>query len=277
MPTPLVDLGLGALAGMSVRLVDYPLDTVKVRIQSAERRQSMRQTMGRMGFRDYYRGIPMPLTASMLECASLFGCFSLGKQWILGDSQRALTIKEISLCGAFSGFLTAVVLTPCELIKIRLQLYPSLNGVVDCVRHVYRHDGVTGFFRGLSPTLIREIPGNAVWFSTFYGARQFLAPEGDPTIAQVALSGGLAGVTFALPYCPADRIKTCLQNGGSMSKWSPGAVIQQVYQTEGIRGFYRGLGVLLLKCVPANAVIFIVYENLRMMYQSRFEMKRSGS
>lgn len=37
----------------------------------------------------------------------------------------------------------------------------------DCLRHLFQTEGLRGLARGFSGTLAREIPGNAIYFSTY--------------------------------------------------------------------------------------------------------------
>jgi hypothetical protein len=39
-------------------------------------------------------------------------------------------------------------------------------------------------------------------------------------------------------------------------------VARQIWEREGVRGFFKGLGPSLLRAFPVNAVTFIVYDSL---------------
>jgi solute carrier family 25 carnitine/acylcarnitine transporter 20/29 len=87
---------------------------------------------------------------------------------------------------------------PTELVKCRLQAQSALAGTVeapvlagigaavkgtvqytgpfDVARHVVRSEGgVLGLFKGLTPTLMREVPGNAAMFGAYEATKQYLA------------------------------------------------------------------------------------------------------
>lgn len=50
------------------------------------------------------------------------------------------------------------------------------TGPVDVARSVLAHEaGVLGLFRGLVPTLLRELPGNAAYFGCYDLSKQQLA------------------------------------------------------------------------------------------------------
>ena len=98
----------------------------------------------------------------------------------------------------------------------------------------------------------------------------------------ITVCGGLAGAASAIVSCPLDVIKTKLQaQGGFRGKSEePGLVRAKVYRgirgtakviwtEEGVRGFYRGLGPLLLGYVPTWAVYLTVYNKTQLFFDSR--------
>ena len=86
------------------------------------------------------------------------------------------------LAGGVAGVPVSLLATPTELLKCRLQAQGGakpppgatftleqiragkalFRGPVQVMRHVVAHEGgVLGLYRGLLPTLVREVPGNA--------------------------------------------------------------------------------------------------------------------
>jgi hypothetical protein len=41
------------------------------------------------------------------------------------------------------------------------------NGMLDCIKKTYRNEGVTGFYKGLTPLLVRQVPASGVFFVTY--------------------------------------------------------------------------------------------------------------
>ena len=77
----LKDVAFGSVAGIAGKYVEYPFDTVKVRLQSQPDGQPLRyagpidcfrQSLRRDGFLGLYRGISAPLFGAALETSSLF-------------------------------------------------------------------------------------------------------------------------------------------------------------------------------------------------------------
>ena len=81
----LKDIAFGSLAGVAGKYVEYPFDTVKVRLQSQPDGVPLKytgpldcfgQSLRKDGFFGLYRGISAPLFGAALETSSLF--FSVG-------------------------------------------------------------------------------------------------------------------------------------------------------------------------------------------------------
>ncbi|ORX88878.1 mitochondrial carrier [Basidiobolus meristosporus CBS 931.73] len=194
------DLLFGSVAGMLGKLIEYPLDTVKVRLQSQPAGHIMfegpwdclRKTVHHEGFLGLYRGLSSPLVGAMLENSALFVGYAQGQKLIRkflrgedldeAEGLPELTLSELCLAGGFSGIAATFVLTPIELIKCKLQVQearmyrnsvlagshtPHFSGPISVITHTLKSEGVAGFYRGNLPTLFREVGGGAAWFGVY--------------------------------------------------------------------------------------------------------------
>ena len=60
-----------------------------------------------------------------------------------------------------------------------------------------------------------------------------------------------------------DTVKSQMQTfaaGTRHAALSPIAVARSILTAHGVRGFYAGLGVTLLRAVPSNSCLFLVYD-----------------
>ncbi|KAF2418246.1 mitochondrial folate transporter/carrier [Tothia fuscella] len=95
--------------------------------------------------------------------------------------------------------------------------------------------------------------------------------------------GAMGGVASGIVTCPLDVIKTRLQAQGSWRrKMNPsGPALYQgmlgtaktIWQQDGVRGMYRGLGPMLLGYLPTWAVYMSVYDSSRDYYSTKLENK----
>lgn len=274
------EIAYGAMAGCVGKFIEFPFDTVKVRLQSSHKPEStfkmLRHILAKEGiFNGFYKGIRAPLVGACLESGVLFSAYQYGQVGI----QKATLWSEDSLAtvcsaGAFSGLAASFVLTPVELVKCKLQVanlqpHTSHESYRSVVNKILRHEGVSGLWHGLSSTLVREMAGTAVWFASYEKCRQFLArvnPQHEN--ANLLLSGAAAGFLFNLSIYPVDTIKSNIQTADMTGKLPTKltfvtAFEKLVSRPGGVRNLFNGLGITLVRSIPANATIFYTYEYLK--------------
>lgn len=283
-------------AGMAGKIIEYPFDTVKVRLQSQPEHLPLRytgpldcfrQSFQVDGLRGLYRGISAPMAGAAVETSCLFFSYR-----IIQDVLRAtllpgvdqLPFPALVACGAASGSVTSLALTPIELIKCKMQVpLESVGhkapGPIALIATVFRQEGLLGFWRGQLGTLIRETGGSAAWFGGYEGVsslfRNYYAPRTQqvPTeslpVWQQMIAGATAGISYNFLFYPADTIKSRMQtedisrvpvNGQRQTFWSVG---RAVWKQQGVKGMYRGCGITCARSAPSSAFIFSVYEGLR--------------
>ncbi|PQE24703.1 amino-acid transporter arg-13 protein [Rutstroemia sp. NJR-2017a WRK4] len=251
----LEDILYGSIAGVAGKYIEYPFDTVKVRLQSQPDHLPLRytgpldcfkQSIKSDGFLGLYRGISAPLVGAALETSSLFFWERAGREALFrtGAYQRdqALPLQALWFTGALSGAFTSLVLTPIELVKCKIQVPVSTSsGIVTVsqspsavIREVWHHQGIRGFWHGQMGTLIRETGGCAAWFGSKETATHLfqqlnaksalknqpsgLATEPAPLpLWQQALAGASAGMSYNFLFFPADTIKSRMQTASTSS------------------------------------------------------------
>ena len=86
---------------------------------------------------------------------------------------------------------------------------------MDVVRHVIRSEGgYRGLYKGLVPSLAREVPGNAVVFGVYEALKQYFAGGANTSElgkGSLIVAGGLAGACFWLSVYPTDVVKSVIQ------------------------------------------------------------------
>lgn len=152
-------------------------------------------------------------------------------------------------------------------------------GVLDLIRSIHRHQGLSGFWHGQMGTLIRETGGSAAWFGSYEALSAAFRPLRSPatetentgTVAlpiwQQMVAGAIAGMSYNLVFYPADTIKSRMQTeklGLPGSRKETFLVVgKALWRQQGLAGFYRGCGITVVRAAPSSAFIFTVYEALR--------------
>ncbi|KAL4923771.1 putative mitochondrial ornithine carrier protein AmcA/Ort1 [Aspergillus undulatus] len=293
------DIVFGSVAGMVGKVIEYPFDTVKVRLQSQPDHLPLRyngpldcfrQSFQAEGLRGLYRGISAPMAGAAVENSCLFFSYRVVQDLLRTtyySSAEPLPLPALVFSGAASGSITSLALTPIELIKCKMQVPSETPGTrapgpFKIIASVFRQDGISGFWRGQMGTLIRETGGGAAWFGGYEGVSalfrsyQHLPSVSSSSEAETAalplhqqmIAGAAAGISYNFLFYPADTIKSRLQtediNNTSIAKrqtfWSAGRAL---WQQQGLRGLYRGCGITCARSAPSSAFIFTVFEGLR--------------
>lgn len=250
------ELLFGACSGMVGKLIEYPFDTVKVRLQTLHMNflQIVKKTADEGIIHGFYQGIRAPLIGACMENAILFTSYDTTTKFFGGDSP---TMLQKCLSGGFAGFMASFVLTPVELIKCQLQVKNLVNDTkghlyMTVVKDIVGVDGVMGLWKGLGSTLIREVAGTAIWFGTYEKCSEY---------TNSVISGAIAGMVFNTAIFPVDTIKSNVQT--SQLLYGKNLGYMQAIRKVGIRRMYNGLGITIVRSIPANAMIFYTYETMK--------------
>lgn len=160
----------GLASGVTKLAIGHPFDTIKVRcqVEGSHGRfhgpvQCLVNTVRYEGVRALYRGASMPLFGWAIMDAVQLGSLS-NYRLILQrhDKNRVLSSLEQGIAGIGAGWTVAMVASPVELVKVRLQMqYVSgaarqYKGPIDCVRQLAQRYGPLGVYRGLHATLAQR-------------------------------------------------------------------------------------------------------------------------
>ncbi|KAL8712428.1 MAG: hypothetical protein Q9220_003276 [cf. Caloplaca sp. 1 TL-2023] len=104
----------------------------------------------------------------------------------------------------------------------------------------------------------------AVQFSAYRATNQFLQPLALSNTIVTFLSGACAGATATSLTYPLDLLRTRFAAQGPDKVYkSLRFGVAEIARTEGLRGFFQGLGPAVGQIVPYMGLFFSVYELLR--------------
>lgn len=76
------------------------------------------------------------------------------------------------------------------------------------------------------------------------------------------IAGGMGGMVGAMITCPLEVVKTVLQSKEQQNK-SVVRVVGGILKFEGLPGFFKGIGPMVLGVVPARATYFATYDGTK--------------
>ncbi|GLH16423.1 Mitochondrial uncoupling protein 4C [Gryllus bimaculatus] len=162
---------------------------------------------------------------------------------------------------AFLGSAPTVKV-PTEVLKQRQQvgLYSRL---FEACSIIYRTEGLTGFYRGLGSTIVREIPFSVIQFPLWEIFKQKVSSsKGEAiTVKEKALCGAIAGGIAAGLTTPIDVMKTRIMlTQRSTYQQKLHNVLMDIYMTKGIKGLFAGIIPRVLWITLGGGVFFGSYE-----------------
>ncbi|TYZ68075.1 hypothetical protein PybrP1_010017 [[Pythium] brassicae (nom. inval.)] len=186
---------------------------------------------------------PLPESATGGSSGSSSGASGTG-------SQQKVTPAQKFLGGALSGVIEALILTPLDVTKTRLQLDKTgqYSGMVDCGKKLFRAEGPRGLYKGFTPWTIHVVTKNGTrfYFNAVY--RRLLADaNGQVSGAKEFVAGALAGATEAvLIVTPFEVIKTRMQGQnivkGEVAKYGgPVQTTLTIIRNEGPLALWKGV------------------------------------
>jgi len=199
------------------------------------------------------------------------------------------------LAGGLASIGAKTFFAPVDRVKLLLQtqaintdLSQRYTSALDCVRRVYREQGILSFWRGNLANVYRYFPNQAMNFSfkdRYKGLifdnvlvhTSFFSQNNKIWIGNL-LAGGLAGATSLFISFPFEvartRLATDVGNENKVHSSSSTAVIRRrfrgtwdcfykTYHSEGIRGLYSGLGISLFGVVIFKAMYMGGYDSAK--------------
>ncbi|XP_007942794.1 solute carrier family 25 member 47 [Orycteropus afer afer] len=248
-----MDFVAGAIGGVCGVAVGYPLDTVKVRIQTEPKYTGIwhcvRDTYHRERVLGFYRGLSLPVCTVSLVSSVSFGtyrhCLSHICRLRYGSADAKPAKADITVSGCASGLVRVFLTSPTEVAKVRLQTQtqqrrlsaswsstapmcpvspapvcpvpgPKYRGPLHCLTTVAREEGLRGLYKGSSALLFRDGHSFATYFLSYAILCEWLTPAGhsQPDVLGVLVAGGCAGVLAWAVATPMDVIKSRLQADG---------------------------------------------------------------
>ncbi|KAL4737245.1 mitochondrial carrier domain-containing protein [Aspergillus similis] len=295
LSTSVVETIAGFTAGTATTLCLHPLDLIKTRLQ-VDRTSSSRVGVSLRVIREifhneggliaFYRGLTPNLIGNSSSWALYFLFYDNVKDMLGSWRSRCnpdnwqqrrepLNSSDYFIASGSAGIITSILTNPIWVIKTRMLATGSMSpgaytSFAAGAMQILRSEGIPGFYRGLIPSLI----------GVSHGALQFMAYEKLKLHRADAHSGGvqkkeLNNMDFfiissiskifagSITY-PYQVLRSRLQTyDAHLAYRGLQDAIVKIWATEGLAGFYKGLGPNLFRVLPSTWVTFLMYENTR--------------
>lgn len=248
---------IGGIAGFIESSCCQPLDVLKTRFQSNNKtnislKNEIIKIYKKDGIYGFYRGLSAVYLGVIPKNAIRFSTFDFLNQ----------RLQNPIVSGFGAGICEAIiVVNPLETCKIRVQSQyhsfitpqniPKLS-LFQMAKYMIQTEGIKSFYNGLTMTIIRQSINQAANFYVYFKLKDDLGSF---------VAGCISGSIGPIVNNPIDVIKTRLQI--HPKKQSIPVIIREIYQKNGIRGYFKGIIPRLIRIIPGQGITFFTYDFLQ--------------
>jgi len=176
----------------------------------------------------------------------------------MSSASRTPSLLESMACGGTAAAFAVNFTHPIELVKTRMQA--SGGSIGSTISGVMESGGVTSFWKGLPFAYGRELSYTSVKLGAYAPVRNIIT-GGDPNAPFYLkfLAGSITGGVGSIIGNPFDVLKTLAQTNTDKSV-TLGGLVTNMYKSQGIAGFYRGVEVNIIRACILNATKMGVYD-----------------
>ena len=278
-----------AAAAVTATCMVHPLDVIRVRLQvdtgkvaaaaagaNAKKAQTMLSTAALIwrtgGLGGMYAGIQAGIARQLTYGMPRMAFFTMGMDWLSKGGEQTVTFAQKMLLGSMAGGVAASLGVPTEVSLVRMAadaripdpaMRRNYGGIVDAIARIAREEGVGSLWTGTMTTVGRAMLLNAGQLAVYSEAKtrvnKYTGMEGLRLQFVSAFIGATAAVALS---CPADVLKSRIQNAAVGEATGLMAVAGNLVKTEGVFAFWKGSAPMIIKLAPHSVISFIVLDNL---------------
>jgi len=257
-----------------------PLDLVKCRIQVDPTKykgifQAGSLTVKESGVRGLGLGWAPTAIGYSMQGLCKFGFYEVFKilySNLLGEERSYLYRTSLYLAASASAeFFADIALAPMEACKVRMQTQPGFATTLrEAAPKLMALEGITGFYKGLPPLWMRQIPYTMMKFACFERTVEALykyvvpKPRSECSKAEqltvTFAAGYIAGVFCAVVSHPADTVVSKLNN-------DVGSTAISAARELGMRGLWKGLGPRIIMIGTLTALQWFIYDSVKVAFR----------
>ncbi|XP_045462371.1 phosphate carrier protein, mitochondrial-like [Harmonia axyridis] len=268
----LCGIGGSLSCGLTHTLVT-PLDLIKCRIQVNPGKyvgvfNGFKVTLAEDGSKALVRGWAPTFIGYSIQGFCKFGFYELFKivySDMIGEENTYIYRTWLYLLASASAEVFADIgLAPMEAAKVKIQTTPGYTDRLrEAIPRIIKEEGPGGFYKGLVPLWMRQIPYTMMKFACFERTVELLyihvvpkpraeCSKGEQLIVTFA-AGYIAGVLCAIVSHPADSVISKLNQ-------SKGSSSMEVVKAMGFAGLWKGIVPRIVMIGTLTALQWFIYD-----------------
>jgi solute carrier family 25 phosphate transporter 23/24/25/41 len=170
----------GMMGGIISTVCIYPLETIRSRLSlqtNNNHYNGIMDAIKKMKVNELYRGISIGLLGFVPFNTLNFVIFHDIKNRMMQVNNRKEENRKISnvfiymISGGIAGMGSVSITYPTDVVRRRLHLQgfdknvPKYDGIIDCIRKIYKVEGIYGYYRGLGACYMKLFPAVSIQFT----------------------------------------------------------------------------------------------------------------
>jgi hypothetical protein len=264
-------------------VLSVPLDTAKIRMQTAARKvggisangliYTVKDIINNEGFVSMYRGFsPAVMRAAFNAGSSIFMYKPILKyvsEW--GETkERKKPVRSLQakiFASLTAGALSQIIVSPVDVLKVHLQAQRNVDrqSLHKVAMDLFREKGPRFFWIGLRPSMLRSALGVCATLATYDHAKQYMLVEKrwfkEEGVDLHFACSAISGLAATLVTGPADVVKTRMIVNTAEKRTTLGWM-KFIVQNEGVTALFRGIVPTYIRLCPWQMIFFISYEEI---------------
>ncbi|XP_063983896.1 mitochondrial uncoupling protein Bmcp [Diachasmimorpha longicaudata] len=183
--------------------------------------------------------------------------------------------------GGVASIIAELGTFPLDTTKTRLQIQGQkldkkhatlrYSGMTDALVQISRQEGFKSLYCGISSAILRQATYGTIKFGTYYSIKQLATEKWgtDDLVLINVVCAAIAGSISSAIANPTDVVKVRMQVSGNETNLSLYGCFHDVYQHEGVRGLWRGVGPTAQRAAIIAAVELPIYDFTKQQLISR--------
>lgn len=266
----------GILSGIITSIFIAPLDLIRTQ-QMALKESSFGLSTAKHiiktdGFKGLYRGLGLTMMGLTPTWGIYWWAYTSLKSNLSPKFKKDKDSPLLHLVAATgAGLVTSTITNPLWVIKSRLQTQKmsihannfQYSSIFHAFSSIWKFEGIIGFTKGLLPSLFGVLHV-CVQFPIYERLKIEFCKHGnkkpdDLNIVELILSASISKLFASIAAFPHEvlRLRQQIEHNKQLSITQ---LTKKIFHEEGIRGFYRGIGINLTRVVPSSAITFLSFE-----------------
>ncbi|POY73744.1 hypothetical protein BMF94_3282 [Rhodotorula taiwanensis] len=281
-------------SAVSARLFTHPLDTIRIRIQTAGHPvPPIRELVPTPRLASLYAGLPVAIGFSVPALSVYLATYEASKRYFsehfLPRDREVGILQQLPVfvaAGTAAELASGAIWTPLDVLKSRLQTGREGTSAIALTKKIVREEGWMGLMRGYWVGTAIFIPNISVYWSVYeslksryipgYSATSSSSsrpstPAPEPTTPpgtipltlRYTLCSVTACVIAATTTTPIEIVQARWQTSGGKIEGGLTEIVKTMWRTGGPMAFTRGLGIRIAYAIPANGISMTMYESVK--------------